>query len=75
MEEMALQNVCSSVCVCVSCKKRDGCMSLVALSMAWLDLVLVPPLLSNHRADQRPGTCKPLEIQRGYEGKEEGVSV
>lgn len=66
LEEMALQ------CVCVL---KGVCESMGALSMTWPGLVLVSLLLSNHSGDHRPGTCKHLETQPGYEDREKGVRV
>lgn len=63
------------VCVCVRWRECEGCESLGPPSVAWPGLVLVPPLLSNHSEDQRPGTCEGLEIQRGHGSRERGVRV
>ena len=51
LEEMALQ------CVCARWRECEGCESLGPPTVAWPGPVLVPPLLSNHSEDQRPGTC------------------
>lgn len=63
-----------AVCVRAEGSVR-GCESMGALSMTWPGLVLVSLLLSNHSGDHRPGTCKHLETQPGYEDREKGVRV
>lgn len=68
LEEMALRCV---LCVCVRWRGCEGCESVGPPSVAWPGLVLVPPLLSNHSEDQRPGTCEGWKYSGGMGAERE----